>query len=145
MDQRENMRSHLAEVVEKVVEKELLGIDLVHLVLQAHCELASESQLKELAEKCMAGAPLLLSSKPGAEAVLHLLGVATAKQRKSFCKDLKNKFVALTTNSVDYTVMMRLLSTVDDTVMLEKSMLAELTADLGAICFDKYGHKVLAS
>ena len=119
------------------------------------------------------------------KALLRLLGIANAKQRKAlcfacdwwpschlwtlcpgfgfptfqlgaindseaFCRDLKGKFAALAKNSVDYVarvlgklqffwletfqindvlirdeVMIRLLTTVDDTVMLSKSMVAE--------------------
>jgi len=143
-DQRSATIDHLREVLERSVDKELLGIDVVHLLFQAFCEDATESQLKDLASKCMAGAPYLLSSKPGAEAVLRLLGVASAKERKEFCRELKGKFPALATNGVDYLVMMRLATTVDDTVLLKKTMLAEWLAELEDMCFDKYGHRVLS-
>jgi hypothetical protein len=136
--------SHLREVLERSVDKELLGIDIVHQLFQAFCEDANESQLKDLAAKCMAGAPYLLSSKPGAEAVLRLLGVASAKERKEFCRELKGKFPALATNGVDYLVMIRLATTVDDTVLLKKTMLAEWFGELEDMCFDKYGHRVLS-
>lgn len=135
--------SHLFDATEKCLDKELLAFDVVHLLFQAYCEAASEQQLKELAGKCLPGAPNLLSSKPGAEATLRLLGLANAKERKAFIKDLKGKFVALATNAVDYVVVMRLASTVDDTVLLVKSMLAEWFAELGELCFDKYGHKAI--
>lgn len=141
---RAQMVEHLREACEKSVDKELLGIDIVHLLFQAYCEFASEAQLKEMSEKCMAGAPYLLSSKPGAEALIRLLGVTSAKQRKALCKDLKGKFAALSMNAVDYVVMMRLASTIDDTVLLQKGMLAEMEKELEEICFDKYGHRVLA-
>mmetsp|Transcript_19192 Transcript_19192/g.30659 ORF Transcript_19192/g.30659 Transcript_19192/m.30659 type:complete len:644 (+) Transcript_19192:87-2018(+) len=144
VQQRADIVAHLLEAAERCVDKELLGYELVHVLFQAVTELASETQLTELGEKCMDGAPYLLSSKAGAEAVLRLLGVASAKQRKAFCRDLKGKFSALTKNAVDYTVMMRLASTVDDTVMLVKGMIEEWKKDLEEICFDKYGHKVLA-
>eukprot|EP00434_Breviolum_minutum_P013393 symbB.v1.2.011800.t1/scaffold773.1/size166002/9 len=136
--QKKSIAQHLEEAVEKAIEKELLGLDIVHLLLQAFCEIATDSQLTQLAEQCMDGAAYLLSSKAGAEALLRLLGIANAKQRKAFCRDLKGKFAALAKNSVDYVVMIRLLTTVDDTVMLSKSM------DMEDLCFDKYGHKVLA-
>jgi hypothetical protein len=92
----------------------------------------------------MPGAPYLLSSKPGAEALLRVLGVVNAKQRKDFCRELKGKFAALASNAVDYVVMIRMACTVDDTVLLSKTMLAELMPDLQTLLFDKYGHKVLA-
>lgn len=141
-EQRASMLSHLREAAEKAVDKELLCFDVVHFLLRAFCEVASEDQLRDLAEKCMPGAPYLLSSKPGAEALLRLLGVASAKQRKVFCRELKGKFTALATNPVDYVVLIRLAATVDDTVMLAKTMLAELSADLDTLLSDKYGKKV---
>ncbi|CAE7433714.1 PUF6 [Symbiodinium natans] len=142
--QRRDIAQHLEEAVEKAIEKELLGHDIVHLLFQAVCEVASDAQLTQLAEQSMDGAAYLLSSKPGAEALLRLLGVANAKQRKAFCKDLKGKFAALAMNAVDYVVMIRLATTIDDTVMLSKTMLAEWIKEMAELCFDKYGHKVLA-
>lgn len=136
--------SHLREAVEKVVDKELLGCDITHFLFQAYCEHCTEDQLKDVAAKCMPGAPYLLSSKPGAEALLRVLGVVNAKQRKDFCRELKGKFAALASNAVDYVVMIRMACTVDDTVLLSKTMLAELIPELPTLCFDKYGHKVVA-
>merc|ERR1719161_3110167 len=127
------MVEHLKEAAEKSVEKELLGFDVVHLIFQAFCEVASEAQLKDLAEKCMAGAPYMLSSKPGAEAMLRLLGVANQKQRKALCRDLKGKFAALAANPVDYIVLIRMAATIDDTVLVSKTMLAELSGDIASV------------
>lgn len=142
--QRKEVQTHLLEAAERTIDKELLGYDIVHLLFQALCDVASETQLTELAEKCMPGAPYLLSSKPGAEALLRLLGIANAKQRKALCKDLKGKFADLAKNAVDYVVMIRLATTIDDTVLLVKSMIAEFIQDIEELCFDKYGHKVLS-
>jgi len=142
--QRKEVQQHLLEAAERTIDKELLGYDIVHLLFQALCDVASETQLTELAEKCMPGAPYLLSSKPGAEALLRLLGIANAKQRKALCKDLKGKFADLAKNAVDYVVMIRLATTIDDTVLLVKSMIAEFIQDIEELCFDKYGHKVLS-
>jgi len=71
------------------------------------------------------------------------MGTANAKQRKTFCQDLKGKFVDLTTNAVDYVLMMRLLNLVDDTVMLTKTVLKELIPEVSTLASDQYGKKVL--
>lgn len=143
-EHRKETMSHLRELLEKAVDKALLNHEVVHLLFQAFCEVANESQLRDVSEKSLPGAPHLLSSKPGAEALIRMMGTATAKERKAFCRDLKGKFVALAMNAVDYLVVMRLASTVDDTVLLEKTMLAEWTTDMASLCQDKYGHRVLA-
>lgn len=63
---------------------------------------------------------------------------------QALCRDLKGKFAALATNAVDYAVLIRLACTVDDTVLVSKTMLAEWTPEMETLCFDKYGRKVLA-
>jgi len=143
-DQRIATMEHLREATERAIDKELLAHDVVHLLFQAYCENAAEEKLKGLASECMDGAAYFLSSKPGAEVLMRFLGHASAKQKKDLCRDLKGKFLALAMNSVDYLVVIRLAETVDDTVLLSKTMLAEWKADLSALCFDKYGHRVLA-
>lgn len=73
-----------------------------------------------------------------------MLGVANAKHKKSFSRDLKGKFAALAMNAVDYLVVLRLAQTVDDTVMMSKGMLAEIVSEMSNVCMDKYGYRVLA-
>merc|ERR1719217_1375579 len=46
-------------------------------------------------------------------------------------------------NSVDYVVLMYLFGTVDDTVMLTKTVLQEILPEAGTLACDKYGKKVL--
>lgn len=142
-DQRKNLLEHLRECLEKSVDKELLSFEVVHLLFQAFCQEANQSQMDDLVAKCMDGAVCMLSSKAGAESCLRLLGTASAKQKKTFCQDLKGKFVDLATNAVDYVLIMRLLSIVDDTVMMTKTVLKELIPEVGTLASDKYGSKAL--
>lgn len=142
--QKTTILSHLQECAERSINKELLSNDVVHFIFQAFCQEADEAALTDLAGKCCEGAVYLLSSKAGAEALLRMLGVISAKQRKELLRELKGKFSALAMNGVDYLVMMRLLLTVDDTVLLSKTVVAEWIKNLGQIAFDKYGHKVIA-
>eukprot|EP00405_Crypthecodinium_cohnii_P043098 CAMPEP_0206580114 /NCGR_PEP_ID=MMETSP0325_2-20121206/32958_1 /ASSEMBLY_ACC=CAM_ASM_000347 /TAXON_ID=2866 /ORGANISM="Crypthecodinium cohnii, Strain Seligo" /LENGTH=592 /DNA_ID=CAMNT_0054086067 /DNA_START=28 /DNA_END=1804 /DNA_ORIENTATION=- len=142
--QKESILSHLGDLLDRAIDKELLAYDIVHLAFQTYCEFASAERLKDLAEKCIEGGPYLLSSRPGAEALLRLLGYCSAKQKKPFLKDLKGKYAALAMNTVDYLIPMRLCSIVDDTKALSDGMLSEWKAEMKELCFDKHGHKVLA-
>eukprot|EP00746_Dinoflagellata_sp_MGD_P095045 gnl/MRDRNA2_/MRDRNA2_38071_c0_seq1.p1 gnl/MRDRNA2_/MRDRNA2_38071_c0~~gnl/MRDRNA2_/MRDRNA2_38071_c0_seq1.p1 ORF type:complete len:665 (-),score=157.08 gnl/MRDRNA2_/MRDRNA2_38071_c0_seq1:23-2017(-) len=142
-EQRKLLLEHLRECLEKSVDKELLSFEIIHLMFQAFCQAANQSQMDDLVAKCMDGAVCMLSSKAGAESCLRLLGTASAKQKKTFCQDLKGKFVDLATNAVDYVLMMRLFSIVDDTVMITKTVLKELIPEVGTLASDKYGTKVL--
>lgn len=138
-----NIVSHLHEVCRRTVDKELLLYQMWHNVWQQYCAIASESQLEELANHAEEGLPLLLSSRPGAEAMIRLLGVSSAKIKRHLCRALKGQWKTLATNEVDYVVLMRLVDTVDDTVLLSKTMFAELGDEMRALAFDKHGSKVL--
>lgn len=143
-EERATLMSHLVEIIDKLVDKEMLDQSIVHFVLHTYCEFASDKQMESLVEDAIGAVPHLLASKPGAEAALRILGFASAKQKKVFCHDVKGKFTALAMNSVNYVVMIRLLTTVDDTKMLGSTVIDELIPDMKEIVFSKYGHKVLA-
>ena len=48
-------------------------------------------QLSDLTARVIEGAPHLLASRPGVNALVHILGSANPKQRKVFLKEIKNQ------------------------------------------------------
>ena len=143
----EKQRAHYVESIKKCVDKELMGLELIHKLFKeaVSAEFASsdESYLEEILGMCADGLPHLLSSRDGTFAVVKLLGVASAKHKKNFVKELKGKFFEMAKNSVTMVALLRLLQTTDDTVLVGKSVLNELVGSdydkLKELVFDKTG------
>jgi len=124
----ENQRAHYIETIKKCVDKELMGLEIVHkLFKQAIFEFSNDATFnEEIMAMCADGLPHLLSSRDGVSAVVRLLGIASAKHKKNFIKELKAKFHEMAMNSVTMVVLMRLFQVTDDTVLIGKSVLNEL-------------------
>ena len=143
----DKQRAHYIESIKKCVDKELMGLELIHKLFReaVSAEFASsdESYLEEILGMCADGLPHLLSSRDGTFAVVKLLGVASAKHKKNFIKELKGKFFEMAKNSVTMVALLRLLQTTDDTVLVGKSVLNELVGSdydkLKELVFDKTG------
>jgi pumilio family protein 6 len=141
----ENQRAHFIDTIKKCVDKELMGLEIIHkLFKQAVSEYGSDDKFhEEIMAMCADGLPHLLSSRDGVSAVVRLLGIATAKHKKNFIKELKGKFHEMAINSVTMVVLMRLFQVTDDTVLIGKSVLNELVGSeyekLGELIFDQTG------
>lgn len=136
---KKSVIAHLQAGCNRAVDKELLQFGIAQEVFELYVERCEHDQLQDITARCIEGAPHFLASRPGAAALLRILGVASPKNRKVFIKALKNQFLAIAQNRVTCVVLWRLLTTVDDTVLLTKSVLSELLNELRALCFDEVG------
>ncbi|KEP65938.1 UNVERIFIED_CONTAM: hypothetical protein HHA_314480 [Hammondia hammondi] len=143
VETRKLTMEHIASLLQKFVDKELLDKAPVHRMLKIYTQLANEEQINALLQMTVEGFLRLASTKDGVDAMVRLLGYATAKQRKAIVKEMKKVMVSMTTNPVDYLLVLRLLCTVDDTKLLRDVLIKELTKDMGAIAFDPQGYFVL--
>lgn len=127
-ESREKLRQYYLETAKRCIDKELLGFDIIQkLFKQAVVDFADDKDFNaELLAMAADGLPHLLSSRDGVTVVVKMLGIASAKQKKAFIKELKGKFAEMAKNSVTCVVILRLLECVDDTVLLGKSVLSEL-------------------
>ncbi|CBZ55331.1 conserved hypothetical protein [Neospora caninum Liverpool] len=143
VETRKLTMEHIASLLQKFVDKELLDKAPVHRMLKIFTRLANEEQLNAVLQMTLEGFLRLAATKDGVDAMVRLLGYATAKQRKSVVKEMKKVMVSMTTNPVDYLLVLRLLCTVDDTKLLRDVLIKELTKEIGTIAFDPQGYFVL--
>lgn len=76
--------------------------------------------LTSLLDQIIEGSYSLLSTKEGVDSLVVLLGFAKAQQRKKLLKNIKKDIMDLAMNPVDYILLLRLISTTDDTKILNE-------------------------
>nr|PUA91486.1 hypothetical protein TGBR9_314480B [Toxoplasma gondii TgCATBr9] len=131
VETRKLTMEHIASLLQKFVDKELLDKAPVHRMLKIYTRLANEEQINAVLQMTVEGFLRLASTKDGVDAMVRLLGYATAKQRKAIVKEMKKVMVSMTTNPVDYLLVLRLLCTVDDTKLL-RDVLIKVRAEAGS-------------
>ena len=151
----ESLLPHLRSIVEKCIDKELLDLPITHSFLSLHAQLAAEQM--EKAEKASGedenkeeqgstelrtfvdqrlvvdACPHLVQTRQGVEALTHYLGYFSTKQKKALLKLFKGRYGEMASNNVCYLLVARLLATIDDTVLSQKQILAEILLDEGKV------------
>jgi CPL (NUC119) domain len=135
------------ELLKRAVDKELLELGLIHKVwkdvLDQYYVSNEESVTTELRALVQPeGWTRFLSSRDGVYVLMALISTASAKEKKSFIKELKSKFLDIATNSVDSVILLQLLRSIDDTVLSTKSILPEL-ANFNELVYSQFGKSAL--
>ena len=136
----------LGAVLAKIVTKGLLDLTYVHELLAEYLENAEPSEVLHMATT-LQDAPLhLASTREGTRAACACVAYGGPKQRKHMIKSMKDHVLKLALHPHAYLLLMRVCDVVDDTVLVGKTVLAELVAqpaDLLAVATHPQGRKVL--
>eukprot|EP01068_Selenidium_serpulae_P001553 Selendium_serpulae@DN1698_c0_g1_i1.p1 len=135
--------THIDTFINRCLDKELFSRIPMHFALKILTTGADATQLEELAERCTVAAEDLLTTREGTQALIQLSGHASAKQRKVAVRAVKGKAVEMSNNKVNHLFVIRLLKTVDDTKLLQDSILKDICADIAEVSFNNFGRKVL--
>ncbi|KAH8582897.1 penguin containing pumolio repeats [Cryptosporidium sp. chipmunk genotype I] len=88
-----------------------------------------KSCLASLLDQILEGSYSLLSTREGVDSLVVLLGFAKAQQRKKVLKNIKKDIMDLAMNPVDYILLLRLISTTDDTKILNEIIWNSLVSE----------------
>lgn len=139
----------------KYIKDRLLGIlpkgewiqhlTIIHRLLAEFLSLASDADKKELASHTLELIPYILHTREGSQASVHAISYSSAKDRKTIVKGLKGYMLRSAQEEYGHIVLLRLLDVVDDTVLLQSSVLAPLVAsdEIGNTIQNKYARLVL--
>jgi pumilio homology domain family member 6 len=140
-------------MVKNSIKKDTINLDFVHTLLLQSLQISSPkdievpvphvSLMQDLVSLFKEQIHQLVHTKDGAHAACLLLSYATAKDRKSMVKALKEVVPRMPTDQHAHMVLIVLFAVVDDTKLVGKAVLSELKDSWGDIARDKFGRKVV--
>lgn len=140
---RGEILKHVASILNRMVDKQLLGLAFVQTLLWDYFSNADHEDVMQMVVNVRDASLALLATRNGARVVNKCIALGDAKDRKRIIKCLKDKVLEATNHPSGYLVIQRLLDVVDDTVLVQKSVLAELNDHLFAVAMHPTGRKVL--
>lgn len=133
----------LLEFMQKAFEKELCGMGIVHRLISVYLKFAEDVEVSQIIESDLKKVPLaLLQTEEGAKVLLTVLLKSNAKQSKHIIKSMKGKIADIARDPNGWFVLAMALLTVDDTVLLRKSVLSELFEHMDVLLMDQSALKV---
>ncbi|CAK4072390.1 unnamed protein product [Aphanomyces euteiches] len=140
---KEEILTHVADLLNRMVDKQLLGLAFVQALMLEYLTVASTERINAMVPNIRDAAVALLATRAGAKVVVICLSVGTPKDRKRIIKTLKDKVFEACNHISGYLVLLRILDVVDDTVLVQKSILSELHSHWLDVALHQNGSKVL--
>jgi len=117
---------HVLSIINKGIKKSLYSFAYFQQILCEYVTSASSNDVRSLASSIADHSIHLLSTKAGARVVAECTAYGTVKDRKKILKSLKGYTRSSLMHADAYIAILRILDVVDDTVIVQKSLLAEL-------------------
>lgn len=140
---RPGILKHLREAVSEVMNKGTMGHTIVHRAILEYMRVAEGQEAQELIEIVREHIAEILHTRNGARAAMLLFLYATPKDRKVMLKALKPYVEKVAQEEYGHMVLLRIFDVVDDTVLVRKTLLGDLTDHALALADHKYGRRVL--
>ncbi|GMF15885.1 unnamed protein product [Phytophthora fragariaefolia] len=134
---------HLSSILNRMVDKQLLSLAFVQSLLWEYMCNADHDDVMQMVANVRDASLALLATRNGARVVNKCISLGAAKDRKRIIKALKDKVLDACNHPSGYLVIMRILDVVDDSVLVQKSILAELNDHLFTIAMHPSGRKIL--
>ncbi|RQM18292.1 hypothetical protein DD237_000087 [Peronospora effusa] len=142
-EKKADVLKHLSSILNRMVDKQLLGLAFVQSLLWEYMSNAEHDDVMQMVANVRDASLALLATRNGARVVNKCVSLGAAKDRKRIIKTLKDKVLEACNHPSGYLVIMRILDVVDDSVLVQKSILAELNNELFSIAMHPSGRKVL--
>mmetsp|Transcript_4424 Transcript_4424/g.9806 ORF Transcript_4424/g.9806 Transcript_4424/m.9806 type:complete len:646 (+) Transcript_4424:123-2060(+) len=126
-DKLESTLTHLQTLLQKGLDKSLTGFAYFHSLLLDYTSIAAPNDVRSFLAPALAEHSLhLLSTRAGTKVVCECIAYGTVKDRKKMIKCLKGYTRSSLLHRDAYLAILRMCDVMDDTVLVNKMLLAEL-------------------
>ncbi|RUS17606.1 armadillo-type protein, partial [Endogone sp. FLAS-F59071] len=142
-EKKEGILKNLSETLSGTLDKGTLGHSIVHKVLLEYFTHADEKGVMNMVELLKEQVQEIVHTKEGAQVVMLSLSYSSPKDRKLMIKAMKPFLPKICVDEYAYLVLLRLFDVVDDTVLVGKAILGEITKNLEDLLKNKFGRRVI--
>jgi len=138
---KETIITHLSENINAIIDKggPMIRHSLVHHLMVQFLTHAEQKRVLEMIPSLAPLLPEILHTKDGAKVGVICVSYSAPKDRKIIIKALKGLVVKACMEECGHVVILRLLDCVDDTVLMNKTIIAEMLKDKEQLIYDTYG------
>ncbi|KAI9390711.1 hypothetical protein POPTR_008G211400v4 [Populus trichocarpa] len=142
--QKGSVSRHMASVIQPILEKGIVDHTIIHKVLIEYLSIADKTSAAEIIQQL--SGPLLvrmIHTRDGSRIGILCVKHGSAKERKKIVKGLKGTVGKTAHFQYGSLVLACIVSTVDDTKLVAKTVIRELQTILKELVLDKNGRRPL--
>lgn len=142
-DKKDMIMSNLKESLLTLIDKQILALSMVHKIFFDFFKYADSKLQKDMIEALRESLIHMLHTKEGTRTAMACIWGGSAKDRKVIVKSLKGHVVKICKEEAGHMLLLAIFDCVDDTVLLQKAILDEITKNIEELIVDNHGRKVL--
>ena len=136
---REVALEHILGILSKGMDKDLFGFAYFQHLFSEYVTVASPNEVRAIAPSVVDHSIQMISTRQGSRVVAECVTYGTPKDRKRIMKSLKGYTRSSLLHRDAYLPLLRLVDVTDDTVAVNKSILAELQTNPGGTHWALHG------
>ncbi|CAG8553859.1 9898_t:CDS:2 [Paraglomus brasilianum] len=134
---------NLAQSISSILDKGTIKHSITHRALLDYFTNANEKQLADMIVMVGEKVPEILHTREGSKVAMLCVAHGTPKNRKVIIKSMKTYINKICCDEYGHLVLLTVFDAVDDTTLVENSIIKEIGKNLQQIIEDKYGHRVI--
>ena len=142
-ESREGVMGDLHTLCERIITKGYHRFGYTHMLLHEYFAHCGPSRMAAIVPSIIEATMHLASTPLGASVLCDSLVAGGAKERKKLVKHFRGNATQIAMHECGHIVLMRALDVVDDTVLMRKAVVTELSEQCMVLALDHYGYRVL--
>nr|XP_037269903.1 pumilio homolog 3-like [Rhipicephalus microplus] len=138
------MIENLKETLMKIIDKPVLRHSIIHHLMLEFFKSADANSKSEMIRALGGSLVQMVHTKDGARVAMQCIWHGTAKDRKTIIKSFKTYVAKIAREEHGYMILLSIFDFVDDTKLIEGTIIAELLKEPVELLMDAHGLRVLA-
>lgn len=141
---RSKMIENLKEILMKIIGKPVIRHSIIHHVMLEFFKNADSSSRSEMIQALGGSLVEMVHTKDGSRVAMHCIWHSSAKDRKTIIKSFKTYVAKIAREEHGHMVLLSIFDFVDDTKLVDGTIIAELLKEPFDLLIDPHGQRVLA-
>ncbi|KAJ2957959.1 hypothetical protein NQZ79_g6437 [Umbelopsis isabellina] len=141
-EKKDAILRYMSETLSGCTDKGTIGNSIIHKALYEYFIRADEKGIHNMMEHLKDQLAEIVHTKEGAQVAMLCIAYASPKDRKHIIKVLKPFLTKIAQDEFGHLVIISLFDIVDDTVLVSKAVLGEMTKSMTSLLQDKFARRV---
>eukprot|EP01134_Creolimax_fragrantissima_P002389 CFRG2389T1 len=142
-EKKEVVIKSMLDLILSCVNKAVVTPNIIHRAIKEYMEVVDSEKKQELATALAEHVVAMLHTRDGSIVGMETIWNNSAKDRKTIVKGFKKHVVQVCMEEYGHLVLLALFDSMDDTVLVKKSIINEIVDELLTVCQDKSGRLVV--
>ncbi|KAI9282497.1 armadillo-type protein [Umbelopsis sp. AD052] len=141
-EKKDGVLRYMAETLGGCTDKGTVGNSIIHKALFEYFSRADEKGIQNMMEQLKDQLAEIVHTKEGSQVAMLCIAHASPKDRKHLIKVLKPFLNKIAKDEYGHLVILTLMDVVDDTVLVSKAVLGELSKSMTELLQDKFSRRI---